>query len=129
MSVHLLVSLDRLAYRTIQWAIHLIRDQIGGILLLGVIGGLCWVLAARGLSGKRLALWLLVPVLLGGALVLWVGPDRLFPKKPYEGPELIVLSENHAITLLDVPGVFLAGSAVLLGGWLIRGRWRREGPR
>lgn len=127
--VRLAVNLDRLAYRIVQRALHLVRDQIGGLLLIGAICGVCWLLAARGLDGKRLALWLLVPVLFAGALVFLVGPDRLFPKQPYEGPHLLTLSENHAITLLDLPGVLCASTAVILGAWLIRGRLRRADVR
>ena len=120
--VPLAVPPDGLLEELIQRALHLIRDQLGLFLALGLLAGTCWLLAARGLSGKRLTLWLLVPVLLTVTFVCWVGPDRLFPKEPYEGPELLILSENHAITLLDLPGGLCAVTAVLLGAWLIKGR-------
>src|SRR5690242_11284012 len=116
--VPLAATLDRLATRAIRWMLHLIRADLRTFLLLGVLIGACWLLAGRGLRGGRLALWLLVPFLVAGALVCWVGPDHLFPKKPYEGPQLLVLSENHAITLLDLPGVLCAATAIIIGAWL-----------
>lgn len=118
------MRLKGLLEQVIQWALHTVRDQLGIFVLLGALAGLGWLVAARGLHGPRLALWLLVPALLAGAFVCWLGPDRLFPKVPFEGPSLITLSDNHAITLLDLPGVLLALTAAILGGWLIRGRLR-----
>lgn len=76
----------------------------------------------RGLAGLRRALWALVPMLFAVALVCWLGPGRLFPKELYEGPALLVVSRNHALTLLDRPGYACAGGAVALAGWLLRGR-------
>jgi hypothetical protein len=124
-TVPLATAIERLPRRVISRVLHLIRADLRTLLLLAVLLGVCWLLAARGLRGGRLALWLLVPFLVAGALVCWVGPNRLFPKKPFEGPQLVVLSENHAITLLDLPGVLCAASAIIIGVWLIRGRWEK----
>lgn len=107
----------------LQWALHLVRDNLALFLLLGLLAGVAWLLAARGLKGPRLTLWLLVPILLAGTLVCLIGPGHLFPKQPYEGPNLITVSHNHAITLLDLPGGLCAIAAAIIGARLIRERW------
>jgi hypothetical protein len=122
----LAATIERLPRQIIRWVLHLIRADLRTFLLIGALIGIGWLLAGRGLRGGRLALWILVPLLVAGALVCWVGPDRLFPKKPFEGPALVVLSENHAITLLDLPGVLCVASAAIIGAWLIWGRWKRR---
>lgn len=120
---------QRLPRRVIGGTLHLIRDHLWLVLLLGALLGVCWLIAARGLRGGRLAGWLLVPLLAAAALCCWLGPDRLFPKKPFEGPSIVVLSENHALTLLDLPGGLCAGVAALLAVWLITDRRRRAPTR
>jgi hypothetical protein len=109
---------------TISSAIRLIRTNLDSLVLLAALAGIGWLIAARGLAGWRRAAWMLVPVLLAIALVCWAGPGRLFPKLPYEGPELLTVSQNHALTLLDIPGILCAVAGVGLGGWLLRDRLR-----
>lgn len=116
--------IERLPRRPIGEFLRLIRDHLDVILILGLVACILWLVLAAGLRGRRLALWLLVPALLAVALACIVGPDRLFPKRPYEGPNLITLSENHAVTLLDVPGLLFGGAAVILVCWLLLDRWR-----
>jgi len=70
-----------------------------------------------------------VPLLAAVALVCIVGPDRLSPKHPFEGPSLIILSENHALTVLDLPGFAAAIAAALLALWAIRARLRDPAGR
>jgi hypothetical protein len=111
----------------ISWALRAIRLQLDVLVLLAVLAGAGWLLGARGLPGPRRALWILVPVLLAVALVCWLGPGRLFPKVPYEGPQLLVVSPNHALTLLDLPGLACAGAAVAIGAWLLWDRWQAPG--
>jgi hypothetical protein len=111
----------------ISWAIRQIRINLGPLIGLVALACLAWLLAARGLAGWRRALWLLVPVLFAAALVCVIGPGRLFPKKPFEGPILLTVSHNHALTLLDIPGFLWASIAVALGGWLLRDRLRSPG--
>ncbi len=94
----------------------------GGLLLLTV-----WLAAGIDLRGRRLATWLAVPALIGLALVFLVGPGHLFPKEPYEGPTLLVVSPTHALTALDLPGLACAGAAGLLGSWLVWARFRKWG--
>lgn len=108
----------------LSWAVRVVRLNLGAVLLLAALAGACWMLAARGLAGFRRVLWSLVPLLLAAALVCWLGPGRLFPKVPFEGPKVLVLSENHAVTLLDLPGFLAAGIAIGLGGWLLAERLR-----
>lgn len=109
------------------WAIHQIRSNLGWLVFLALLAGVAWALAARGLVGWRRALWLLVPVQLGAALVSFVGPDRLFPKRPFEGPILLTVSRNHSLTLLDIPGILWGGSAIALAAWLLYDRLRAPG--
>ena len=104
---------------TISWAVRQIRSSLDLLVLLAALGAIAWLLAARGLSGSRRILWSLVPLLLAAAAVGWIGPGRLFPKQPFEGPTLLKVSHNPALTLLDIPGILWAGTAVALGGWLI----------
>ena len=111
----------------ISWALLQIRTNLGSLVILTLIAGIGWSLAARGLAGWRRALWLLVPVLLVAALVCVIGPGRLFPKQPFEGPILLTISYNHALTLLDIPGFLWASTAMALGGWLLRDRLRSPG--
>lgn len=76
------------------------------------------------LRGRQLLRWCLVPLLAAVALLCLIGPDRLFPKHPFEGPGLVILSENHALTVLDLPGFAAAIVAGLLALWAIRVRLR-----
>ena len=94
------------------------------LVLLAVLAGAGWLLGMRGLAGPRRALWALVPVLFAVALVCWLGSGRLFPKVPYEGPALLVVSHTHAVTLLDLPGLACAVAAVALAGALLGERWK-----
>lgn len=80
----------------------------------------------RGLAGLRRALWALVPMLFAVALVCWLGPGRLFPKELYEDPALLVVSRNHALTLLDRPGYACAGGPSPSPGGFYGGGGRPE---
>ena len=95
--------------------------QVAGLLLLAG-----WLLAGWGLRGRRLVLWLTAPVLLGLALVFLLGPGRLCPKEPYEGPTLIRVAQDHALTALDLPGLACAAAGLLLGRWLLWARLTRR---
>ena len=106
----------------ISWGIRQVRDNLAALALLAGLAAIGWLLGGRGLAGTRRVLWALVPALAVGALVAWAGPGRLFPKIPYEGPILLPLSRNHAVTLLDVLGLACACVAAALGGWLLRER-------
>ncbi len=66
--------------------------------------------------------WLVVLVLMVVALLCLFGPGRLYPKEPFEGPTLVEVSRRHGLTLLDLPGLVCAGSAIALGARLI---WER----
>ena len=68
--------------------------------------------------------WLVVLVLTVVALLCLVGPGRLYPKVPFEGPILVLVSRQHGLTLLDLPGLACAGAAVVLGVRLVRRRIR-----
>ena len=112
---------------TISWAVRQIRSSLDLLVLLAALCALAWLLAARGLSGARRVLWSLVPMLLFAAAVCWIGPGRLFPKQPFEGPTLLKVSHNHALTLLDVPGLLWAAVAIALAGWLLGERLKAPG--
>jgi hypothetical protein len=109
----------------VAWALRAGRTHLDALLLLAALAGSVWLLGARGMAGPRRALWLLVPALVAAALVCWLGPGRLFPKVPYEGPQLLVVSRNHALTLLDLPGLACAGVAAAIGGGLL---WSKTRP-
>jgi hypothetical protein len=111
----------------VAWAVRQVRVNLGPVLLLSALAGLAWSLAARGLTGRRCALWLLVPALLTAALVCWVGPGRLFPKVPFEGPRLLHVAPGHSLMLLDIPGILAAGGGAVLAGWLLNDRLRGPG--
>jgi hypothetical protein len=123
----LVAIVERLTRPVIRWGIALVRDHLGVFVALAALVALGWIIAGRGLRGRRLLLWQLVPLLAAAALACLVGPDRLFPKDPYEGPILLGLSENHAVTLLDLPAAALGGAAVALGVWSVGERWRGQG--
>src|SRR3954447_19038044 len=106
--------LERQGIRAARWALDAIRDGLGPLVALAMLACLGWLLAGHGLVGRRLLLWCLVPVLALAALVCLLGPGQLFPKA-LEGPTLLPLSENHAVTLADLPGALCAAGAILLG--------------
>ena len=125
-----IVAVRQFAEAIFQRIIHFIRAELASFVWLAVLLAFFWLLGGWELRGRRLVLWCLVPVLVAVALIGLVGPDRLFPKKPYEGPSLIIVSENHALTLLDLPALAAALIAGLLACWLLRVRWReRARPR
>jgi len=105
----------------------LLREHLGLFLALAIFGAACWFFAGWRLRGWRLLLWDLILPLLAVALVCVVGPGRLFPKEPYEGPRLITLSPAHSLTLLDLPGFACAALAALLACGLLLARWRERG--
>ncbi len=55
-----------------------------------------------------------MPALTGAALPCLLGPGRLFPKEPYEGPIVLQVSGRHALTALDLPGLACAAAGLLL---------------
>ncbi len=129
MSLTLVAAVERLSVDVIRWLLALIREQLILFIMLAVLVGIGWLLAGWGLRGRQLVHWCLVPLLVAVALACIVGPDRLFPKHPFEGPSLITLSENHALTVLDLPGFAAAIAAVLLAVWAIRMRLRGAARR
>ena len=72
-------------------------------------------------TGSR---WLVVVVLVVVALLFLLGPGRLFPKEPFEGPTLVIVSKRHGLTVLDLPGLVCGTAAVVLGVRLFRQRSR-----
>ena len=123
-SLPLVAAVERLSVDVIRWLRALIREQLLLLIFLAVLIGIGWLLAGRGLRGRQLVRWCVVPLLAGVALACIVGPDRLFPKHPFEGPSLIILSENHALTLLDLPGFAAAIAAGLLALRALKARLR-----
>lgn len=121
--------IDHLPRGAIRWLLALIREQLSLFLLVALFLGIGWLFAGRGLRGLPLVRWCLVPILVAVALFCVVGPDRLFPKEPFEGPHLITLSATHALTFLDLPGFAAAFIAGALGLWSIRGRLRVDARR
>ncbi len=110
------------ARRLERWADAQWQAWDQALLVLGFLLLAAWLLAARGFRGRRLARWLAVPALLAVALVCLVGPGHLFPKYPFEGPQLLRVSTNHALTALDLPGLAAGGAGVALGA---RAVWER----
>ncbi len=104
--------------------IWLLKRWDPGLVAGGAAAILCWLLFARGLRGMMLILWFVVPLLSIAAVVCFVGPGRLFPKDPYEGPTLVRLSGSHGLTALDLVGVACIGAAAALGAWLVLQRLR-----
>ncbi len=121
-----LVTIRQIAEVALQRSIHFFRAELASFVWLAVLLAAIWLLAGLGLRGRRLALWWAVPALGAVALFCVLGPDRLFPKKPFEGPSLIVVSQNHALTLLDLPAFAAAGAAGLLALWSLRARWHER---
>lgn len=116
--------LERLGIELVQSVLAAIRQGLAPLAALAALAGVGWLLAGRGLAGRRLALWCLVPALAIVALICLLGPGRLF-SKALEGPILIPISENHAVTLSDLPGALCAAGAIALGCRLIALRLRR----
>lgn len=129
MRIILAAGVEHLLVDVIRRLLALIREHLALVLFMAVLVGIGWLLAGRGLRGWQLVRWCLVPLLAVVALVCIVGPDRLFPKHPFEGRSLIVLSENHALTVLDLPGFAAAIAAGLLALWALRTRLRNPAGR
>ncbi len=83
-----------------------------------------WLYEVRGLVRRPLSRWLAVPLLLVAALACLLGPGHLFPKHPWQGPQVVRLSAHHALTALDLPGLACAGAAIVLAVRLVRERAR-----
>jgi hypothetical protein len=115
--------------RLVQLSVVLARDYLGLFLALVALLAVCWFFAGWRLRGWRLLLWDLILPLLAVALICVLGPGRLFPKVPYEGPHLITFSSTHSLTLLDLPGFASAALAVVLACGLLLTRWRERGRR
>jgi hypothetical protein len=99
-----------------------VREHLAALLALGALACAAWLLGLRGLDGPRRRQWVAVPALLLVAVACLAGPGRLFPKVPWEGPNLVTLSSRHALTLLDVPGLLCAALALALAARLLAGR-------
>ncbi len=111
-----------LAGRVLDTLAAVVKGHLVGALAVLVIAGLGWALAGRGMRGRRLALWLAVPVLVFVAALCIVGPGPLFPKGPHQGPTLVPLGTHHAVTGLDLVGLACLATAIALGTWLVRAR-------
>ncbi|HEX5166564.1 MAG TPA: hypothetical protein VFV93_14265 [Thermomicrobiales bacterium] len=96
--------------------------SVRGVASVLIVAGAIWVASGLRLRGRLLAAWLLVPVLIAVASVCIAGVKRLDPDESLEGPHLIRVAHNDAITLSDLVGVAFAGMACLLAMYLI---WRR----
>ena len=108
----------------IRWAIALVRTNLTLLLACAALAGVAWLIEGRDLAGTRRWQWRAAPGLLLLALLCLVGPGRLFPKTPWEGPILLEFSRQHALTLLDLPGLACIAAAVALGAHALA--WRRR---
>ncbi len=115
-------QLRQVARRLERWADAQWQTWGPALLMLGFLLLATWLVAAHGLHGRRLARWLAVPALLAVALVCLAGPGHLFPKYPFEGPQLLRVSTTHALTALDLPGLAAGGAGGALGVWAV---WER----
>lgn len=97
----------------------------GVLIVLGVLG-ITWLVAARGVPGRLLPLWLLAPALWVVACLCIAGPGRLIPKEPFEGPVILRLARKDAVTALDLVGLACAALATLLAGGLLVWRLARK---
>lgn len=113
--------------RVARRGIEALKDWGPTLLALGVVPLVAWLLLARGLRGAALALWLAVPPLSVAALVCFFGPGQVFSKAG-EGPILVALSNNHAVTALDLVGVACAVVAGALAAALVLWRLRPRRP-
>lgn len=87
--------------------------------LLGLVGATSWTAVGRRAGGRWMPPPRTAALLTIGLAVAWVLVD-----KRLEGPVLVVLSEEHGVTLSDLASVV----AVLVAGWrLFPGA--RPGPR
>ena len=103
-----------------QWARWEAWERL--VLAASIVALGAWLHQARGLIRRPLSRWLAVPLLLMAALACLLGPGHLFPKHPFEGPQLLRVSTTHALTALDLPGLAAGGAGVALGA---RAVWER----
>jgi hypothetical protein len=100
--------------------------SVRGVASILTVACAVWIASGLRLRGRLLAGWLLVPALIAVASVCIAGVKRLDPDESLEGPHLIRLGHDDAITLSDLVGVTFAGIACLLAIYLI---WRRVQAR
>lgn len=93
--------------------------SVRGVLLVLAAGIACWAVAGRRLRGLPLVVWQLAPVLACAGVLCIVAPGHLIAKQPVEGPSVIELDANDAITVLDLTGIALCGLAALLAAALL----------
>ena len=94
------------------------------VLAASIVAFGAWLYQARGLIRRPLSRWLAVPLLLVAALACLLGPGHLFPKHPWQGPQVVRVSTHHALTALDLPGLVCAGAAIVLAVRLVHERKR-----
>jgi hypothetical protein len=97
-----------------------VRDVVTVLAVVSVV----WLVSGVRLRGRMLAGWLLVPALVAVACFCVAGQEHLFPDRSFEGPHLIRLGNDDAITLTDLIGVAVGGVALLLALELILRRIR-----
>jgi hypothetical protein len=120
------VALDPRIQRITQRVAWILKGRLSVpmVAALIVITMLAWAIAGLRLRGGALLLWMLVPVLTIAASICVAGPGRLFNKEEYEGRVVIEIARKDAVTMLDVVGLGLAVTGVLLALALINWRVR-----
>jgi hypothetical protein len=90
---------------------------------------LAWIIAGWRIHETRLLLaWASVPVGAVVAATCVAGPGHWFSKQPYEGPSIIPLGPDDAVTALDLVGIAIAVLTLLLAIWLVMYRVRQPRP-
>lgn len=111
------VTYGMIPVRTVR-ADHGAIALIAGVALLTI--SIIWGYAGRRARGAGAIRWFTVPTILGIAYLCVVGPGRWFPKHPFEGATIIEISRHSGITMLDLLGLALAVTALLLGGMTVK---------
>jgi hypothetical protein len=123
------ITLDPRLQQLAQRATWLLKGRLSVSAVVAVDGAalLVWVVAGNRLRGAALLLWLLVPILALAACVCVAGPGRLFNKRAHEGRIVVLLTPHDAVTTLDLLGLGLAATGILLAVALIGWRLHASG--